>query len=151
MRTIFTLLTVACFVIGCSNQQPTTETGGTDTETSQTTADSTNDSAETPSDTPAKEQTVTASTDSKPLVIDVRTQAEWDEGHLDIATHIPLNQIADRIGEVAPDKGQKIYLHCRSGGRSGQAKDQLEELGYSSVENVGGLDDARARFETGKD
>ncbi|MGZ0174055.1 MAG: rhodanese-like domain-containing protein [Planctomycetales bacterium] len=151
MRTIFTLMTVTCLVTGCSNQQSTTEMGGTDTGTSQATADSTDDSAETSSETPASEQTAAASTDSKPLVIDVRTQAEWDEGHLDIATHIPLDQITNRIGEVAPDKDQKIYLHCRSGGRSGQAMVELVTLGYTSVENAGGLEDARARFESGED
>lgn len=156
MRMILTLLTVACLVTGCSNQQSTTATRGTDPATSQTTADSPNGATETSSETlatetPASEQTAAASTNSKPLVIDVRTQAEWDEGHLEIATHIPLDQITDRIGEVASDKDQKIYLHCRSGGRSGQAKVELQKLGYTSVENAGGLEDARAKFEIGND
>jgi phage shock protein E len=151
MRMILTLLIVACLVTGCSNQQSTTATRGTDTATSQTTADSTNEATETSSETPASEQTAASSTDSKPLVIDVRTQAEWDEGHLEIATHLPLDQITDRIGEVASDKDQKIYLHCRSGGRSGQAKVELQKLGYTSVENAGGLEDARAKFESGND
>ncbi|MBI1309702.1 hypothetical protein GC176_00225 [bacterium] len=150
MRTLFTLLTVTCLITGCSNQQSTTETAGTDTGTRP----STSDSAETPSETarPAEasssEETTAASEEPKPLVIDVRTQAEWDAGHLEIATHIPLDQITDRIGEVAPDKDQKIYLHCRSGGRSGQAKTELEGLGYTNVENAGGLEDARAKFES---
>lgn len=165
MRKIITLLTVSFLVTGCSNQPSTTDTGNTDTGTSQAAAASANESTETSSEVPAAdtsssenpdaessepEQTA-ASTDSKLLVIDVRTQAEWDEGHLDIATHIPLDQITDRIAEVAPDKDQKIYLHCRSGGRSGQAKVELEKLGYTSVENAGGLADARAKFESSED
>ncbi len=151
MRTILTLLTVTCLVTGCSNQTPNAETAGPDTGKSQAKSDSGSESAETPPETPTSEQTAAPGTDSKPLVIDVRTQAEWDEGHLDIATHIPLDQIMDRIAEVASNKDQKVYLHCRSGGRSGQAKVELEGLGFTNVENVGGLDDARARFESGKD
>jgi phage shock protein E len=166
MRTLFTLLTVTCLAIGCSDQQPANETAQVDSSTNQADADSSGESAKTSAeaetaeseetatadatttDASASEETPAASEESKPLVIDVRTQAEWDEGHLAIATHIPLDQIADRIGEVAPDKDQQIYLHCRSGGRSGQAKTKLEGLGYTSVENVGGLDDARAKFES---
>lgn len=151
MRTILTLLTVTCLATGCSNQQSTTETAGSDPGTIQATSDSMSESAATPSETSTSEETAATSEDSKRLVIDVRTQAEWDAGHLDLATHIPLDQIADRIGEVAPDKDQKVYLHCRSGGRSGQAKVELEGLGYTSVENVGGLEDARAKFESSKD
>jgi phage shock protein E len=151
MRTILTFLTVSCLVTGCSNQTSQTETAGAETGTSQAESDPTSESVETPTTTVAPKRTDATTPDSKPLVIDVRTQAEWDEGHLEIATHIPLDEISDRIGEVAPNKDQKVYLHCRSGGRSGQAKDELEGLGYTSVENVGGLDDARARFESGKD
>lgn len=151
MRTLLTFLTMTCLFTGCSNQTPQTETAETDTGTIQTEAEPTTESVETPATTETSEQTDAPTPDSKPLVIDVRTQAEWDEGHLEIATHIPLDQILERIGEVAPDKDQKVYLHCKSGGRSGRAKEQLEELGYTSVENVGGLDDARTRFESVKD
>ncbi len=152
MRSFFTLLTVTCLLAGCSNQQSTTETAEPDVDTSQAataSADATSESAETPAEAATSAETTEVSEDSKPLVIDVRTQAEWDEGHLEVAIHIPLDQIADRIGEVAPDKDQKICLHCRSGGRSGQAMTQLEGLGYTNVENVGGLEEARAQFESG--
>lgn len=142
MRTLLPFLIVSCLVTGCSNQTPQTETAGTHNDTDQAEEESTIESVEATTET--SEQTDAA----KPLVIDVRTQAEWDESHLKIATHIPLDLISERIGEVAPNKDQKVYLHCRSGGRSGQAKDQLEALGYTSVENVGGLDDARERFES---
>ncbi len=154
MRTILTLWAVACLAIGCSNQPSATETPAPDTDASPAASETAGEAAETQSEpstqpeTTEPEQATAASEEASPLVIDVRTQAEWDEGHLTIATHIPLDQIAARIGEVAPDKDQKIYLHCRSGGRSGQAKTELEGLGYTSVENVGGLDDARAKFES---
>ena len=150
MRTLPAFLIASCLVTGCSNQTSQPETAGTDPGTGQVGPDPTIESVETPATTETSES-ADAAPDSKPLVIDVRTQAEWDEGHLEMATHLPLDQIAERIAEVAPDKDQKVYLHCKSGGRSGQAKDQLEELGYTSVENVGGLDDARARFESHQD
>ena len=155
MRTMFTLLTVVCLLTGCSNEQTATKTDATDTESSLATSDSVSESVEEPAEaamadeTSVSEESTEAGEEAKPLVIDVRTQAEWDEGHLEIARHIPLAQITDRIGEVASDKDQKIYLHCLSGGRSGQAKTQLEGLGYTNVENTGGLEDARAQFESG--
>ena len=149
MRTILTLLAVTCLITGCSNQQPTAENVSVETETPQATPVAASESLEEPAEMSAAEEPAEASEESKLLLIDVRTQAEWDEAHLDIATHIPLDQITDRISEVAPDKDQQIYLHCRSGGRCEVAKAQLEGLGYTSVENVGGLEDARTKFESG--
>ena len=156
MRTIFTLLTVTCLLTGCSNEQSPPETAEPDTGTSPAATDpadaasepAESETAETPAQATTSEAATEASEDSKPLLIDVRTQAEWDEDHLEVAVHIPLAQITDRIGEVASDKDQKIYLHCRSGGRCEQAKTQLEGLGYTNVVNAGGLEDARAQFES---
>ncbi len=79
-------------------------------------------------------------------VIDVRTQAEWDEGHMDGAILIPYNQIKDRITEVTKDKNAPIALYCASGGRSGRALLILKELGYKNLENLGGFGDAREKL-----
>ena len=81
------------------------------------------------------------------FVIDVRRQDEWDSGHVEQATHIPHTEIAERIAEVTEDKAAKIVLYCKAGGRAGQAKTKLEELGYTNVENAGGYDDIKSRFE----
>ena len=88
-----------------------------------------------------------ASSMVKPLIIDVRSQREWDTGHLESAVLIPHTQITERIAEVAKDKSKPIYVYCRSGRRSGLAKTALERMGYTRVENVGTLADARQRFE----
>ena len=88
-----------------------------------------------------------ASNIARPLIIDVRSQREWDTGHVENALLIPHTQITERITEVAKDKSKPIYLYCRSGRRSGLAKTALERLGYTRVENVGTLDDARKRLE----
>ena len=79
-----------------------------------------------------------------PIVIDVRSQAEWDAGHLEQAVHIPHTRIGEEISGHVRDKSREILLHCRSGGRSGMAQRVLEEMGYTNVKNLGGLEEARA-------
>lgn len=81
------------------------------------------------------------------LIIDVRSKEEWDSGHLNQAVHIPHTEIAAKIGDHALSKDAKIVLYCKSGGRAGKAKETLEELGFIDVENAGGYDDIKQRFQ----
>ena len=81
---------------------------------------------------------------ASPLIIDVRTPAEWNTGHLNEAKHIEWQDIGAHISELTSDKDETIYVYCRSGGRSGKAKTILDELGYSNVINAGGVEDAQA-------
>ena len=81
------------------------------------------------------------------VIIDVRTLEEWHAGHLESATHIELQYVAQSIEAVVPNKDQKVYLYCRSGNRSGKAKDILEALGYSNVVNAGGVAQASADLQ----
>lgn len=83
------------------------------------------------------------------LIIDVRTLKEWNQGHLASAQHMPLQNIAKQSTTLLPEKGQKIYLYCRSGNRSGKAKIILQQLGYSNVINAGGLSAASKRLGDG--
>jgi len=78
----------------------------------------------------------------KPLIIDVRTEAEWNNGHIEGAILIPYELIGERIGAVAKDKSMRIYVYCRSGRRSKIAKESLEKLRYKDVVNLGSLEDA---------
>lgn len=64
------------------------------------------------------------------LVVDVRTQAEWDEGHGPDARLIPLDQLAARVGELPKDR--VLLMCCRSGARSAQAAGWLRQLGYDA-------------------
>jgi phage shock protein E len=80
--------------------------------------------------------------DVKPLIIDVRTEAEWNAGHIEEAMLIPYDLIGAKIGASAKDKSSRIYVYCRSGRRSQIAKDTLEKLGYKDVVNLGSLEDA---------
>jgi sulfur-carrier protein adenylyltransferase/sulfurtransferase len=73
---------------------------------------------------------------SPPLVIDVREQDEWDEGHIPRALHIPRGYLESRIERTAPDRENPIVLYCASGARSAFAAKTLEELGYSNVSSL---------------
>lgn len=76
------------------------------------------------------------------LVIDVRTEAEWNAGHVDGAILIPYEQIDKRIAEVARDKKTPIILYCRSGRRSGIGLYSLKGAGYENVTNLGSVENA---------
>jgi len=72
-----------------------------------------------------------------PLVIDVREQAEWDEGHIPGAVHIPRSFLESRIGGVAtPDR--EIVLSCASGQRSLLAGVTLRAMGFGDVSSLAG-------------
>lgn len=79
----------------------------------------------------------------QPLIIDVRTTGEYQMEHVREAINIPYDEIAARIATFAPNQDTRIVLYCRSGRRSGIAEQSLRQLGYSQIENKGGLDDMR--------
>lgn len=84
------------------------------------------------------------------VIIDVRTQSEYDEGHLTETDH----QYDFTNGEFQSqlqnfDKEETYYLYCRTGNRSGQAARIMRNAGFENVYNVGGFEDlANAGFET---
>jgi rhodanese-related sulfurtransferase len=70
------------------------------------------------------------------IIVDVRTVAEWEnDGHANCSVNIPLDQLETRIGELKKD--QKVVLVCRSGNRAGKAKELLEGVGFTQLENKG--------------
>jgi len=77
----------------------------------------------------------------QPLIIDVRTTDEYQQGHVREAVNIPFDEIAMRIAALAPDHAAHIVLYCRSGRRASIAEQTLRQLGYQQVENQGGLGD----------
>ena len=81
------------------------------------------------------------------MIIDVRLQSEWDSGHLDKAIHLPLDVFESGIEDLVQDKDERVYLYCRSGNRSGKALKIMQNLGYTNAANVGGINNARERFE----
>lgn len=73
------------------------------------------------------------------IILDVRAQAEYDEGHIPGAIVIPHTEIEARAEEELPDKGQLILVYCRSGRRSKIAAEALVELGYTNIREFGGI------------
>jgi len=71
------------------------------------------------------------------LVVDVRTQEEWDEYHVPNTTLIPLDQLPNRLSELPKDK--EIVVICRSGNRSQQGRDILLSAGYNATSVTGGI------------
>ena len=73
------------------------------------------------------------------IILDVRTQAEYDAGHIPGAILIPNETIGtDEISQL-PDKEQLIMIYCRSGNRSKQASEKLVKLGYTNIVEFGGI------------
>ncbi|KAB0666063.1 rhodanese-like domain-containing protein [Oryzomonas japonica] len=76
------------------------------------------------------------------MVIDVRTEAEWNTGHVEGARLIPLERIGKDIGTVTGDKRTRIYLYCRTGRRTALAFDVLKKAGYEDIINLGTVENA---------
>lgn len=74
----------------------------------------------------------------KVALYDVRTPGEYAGGHVPGAVNIPLDQLSSRMDELAPHKGEPVYLVCASGNRSGKAQAQLAAAGFSNPINVEG-------------
>ncbi len=84
--------------------------------------------------------------DNKAVIIDNRTEAEFNAGHIEGAKLVPFDVIDKKIKEVVPNKDTPIILYCRSGRRSGIALQTLKELGYKNVENYGGMHTAKEKL-----
>lgn len=72
------------------------------------------------------------------IILDVRTQEEYDSGHIKNAVCLPNEDISSEP-EMLPDKGQQILVYCRSGNRSKQAAQKLADMGYENVLEFGGI------------
>jgi rhodanese-related sulfurtransferase len=75
------------------------------------------------------------------IILDVRTQEEFDAGHIAGAILVPNETILDEQPELLPDLDAEILVYCRSGNRSGQAAYKLLDIGYTNVVDFGGIID----------
>ena len=75
------------------------------------------------------------------IILDVRTEEEFSEGHIDGAILIPDYEIADKAEKILTDKDQLILVYCRSGRRSKLAADSLVTMGYTNIKEIGGIID----------
>lgn len=74
-------------------------------------------------------------------VVDVRTKAEYDEGHIPGAILLPNENIGSTAPEELPEKDAVILVYCRSGRRSRKATEKLLTIGYRNVYDFGGIID----------
>ena len=73
------------------------------------------------------------------VVVDVREQAEWDQGHVPGAVHVPRSYLESRIENVVPERYKRVVLYCATGQRSALGAHTLEgDLGYENVSSMAG-------------
>lgn len=75
------------------------------------------------------------------IILDVREQDEFDQGHIPCSILIPYTEIEKKSAEMLPDKDKQILVYCRSGRRSKIAAETLANLGYTNVKEFGGIID----------
>lgn len=80
-------------------------------------------------------------TESDYVILDVREQDEYDEGHIEGAVLIPHGEISEKAEEIIPHKDTLILVYCRSGRRSKIASEELVKLGYTNIKEFGGIID----------
>ena len=75
---------------------------------------------------------------SDAVLLDVRTPEEYKEGHIPGSLNIPLQTI-DKVESVVENIDAPLYVYCHSGARSSRAASRLHEIGYTNVNNIGGI------------
>jgi rhodanese-related sulfurtransferase len=75
------------------------------------------------------------------IILDVRTQEEYDEAHIEGAILIPDYEIGEKAESILKNKEQLILVYCRSGRRSKLASDKLAAMGYTNIKEFGGIID----------
>ena len=83
------------------------------------------------------------------IILDVREQEEYDEGHIPGAILLPYGQIPEKAEQLLQDKDQLLLVYCRSGRRSKIAAESLVELGYTNIMEFGGIIDWPYEVEVG--
>ena len=72
------------------------------------------------------------------VLLDVRTPQEYQEGHIPESKNVPLQQF-NNVVSVVKNTEISLFVYCHSGARSRQATGMLQRMGYSKVNNIGGI------------
>ena len=80
------------------------------------------------------------------LLLDVRTEEEYREGHIPGSRNLPLHNL-DQVSELVSNKRIPLFVYCYSGARSRKAAGILEHMGYRKVRNLGGISSYRGKVE----
>lgn len=133
---LFILAAVTIFLFGACAQKSDTGNSTTKPIAGQSTAAT---AVEYKKITPAEAKTLMDA--GSVIVLDVRTQSEFDQGHIKDAVLLPDYEIGAKAATVLPDKDAKILVYCRSGNRSASAAKELIKMGYTDVMDFGGIID----------
>lgn len=82
------------------------------------------------------------------IILDVRTPAEYESGHIPGAINVANETIGNKEIAELPDKEQVIFVYCRSGNRSKEASTKLTKLGYTNIVEFGGINNWEGEIET---
>jgi phage shock protein E len=80
------------------------------------------------------------------VLLDVRTSGEYREGHIPGSKNLDVSRIRN-AGSVIRDKHTPLFVYCYSGSRSAQATSVLKSMGYTNVNNIGGISGWRGKIE----
>ena len=81
------------------------------------------------------------------VLLDVRTPQEYGEGHIPGSKNVPL-QTLDKVRSVVENKDAELFVYCYSGTRSKQATVVLGQMGYTNVQNIGGIAAYQGKVES---
>ena len=147
MKKVVILLLAVLLLAGCSNQntepQQTTQPAQTEATTMATEL-----TREAYLNITQEEAKKLMDTETDYIILDVRTQEEFDEKHIPGAILIPHTEIEAEAAEKLPNKDQLILVYCRSGNRSKTASEALEKLGYTCIREFGGINTWPYEIET---
>ena len=77
--------------------------------------------------------------ESSYIILDVREQEEYDQGHIPGAVLMPHTRTRELAPELVPDRDTTVLVYCRSGRRSVLAAQMLADMGYTDVREFGGI------------
>ena len=128
---MLTVTVMACGDFAASTEETATESAESETEEKQVVYENIT----------ADEAKQIMDTESGYVILDVRTESEYAEGHIPGAILIPDYEITELAESILTDKDQKILVYCRSGRRSKNAAQALLALGYTNIWEFGGIID----------
>jgi rhodanese-related sulfurtransferase len=150
-KVILVTLLICCVLlaIGCASPGAPSSAAPVPASSSEAPASSASQSpASVPSQASGVYQKITAQEARKIMqetddyiLLDVRTQEEYDEAHIEGAILLPDYEIEEKAGERLPDKNAMILVYCRTGRRSAASANKLLEMGYTQVIDFGGIVD----------